>query len=224
METKKTAKASLENKRSTFFKIGLVISLFLVFCAFEWTFYPTIKTIEETGTGTFEEDQITRTFRDEEIKKPKPKIIIQEIKIIDDNQQGDTTSSIFDADTSSTNSFYDIPIDTTKEKEEPMPEWKLDRMADFVGGEKTLREWLSENLKYPKEAVEMGIEGKIYVQFVVNRTGKVTDIVLLKKSDIYLDKEALRVVSIMPDWKPGIFDNKPVDSYKILPIKFILTK
>ena len=68
----------------------------------------------------------------------------------------------------------------------------------------------------------MGIEGKVYVQFIINKSGNITHITLMKSTDELLDKEALRVVSKMPDWKPGIINNKVVSSIKILPINFVL--
>lgn len=221
MEAKKSPKASLENKRGLFFKTGLSIALFLVFCAFEWTILPSKNIITDPGISIIDEDQIPITKPMEEIKKPKPKIVFEEIKIIDNSAKGDTTSSIFEADTSTFIPFKKVEIDTT-DVEEVMEEWKLDRKCEFKGGDEALMKWLKSNIKYPKEAVEMGIEGKVYVQFVINKSGDITDITLMKSTDELLDKEALRVVSIMPSWKPGIIKNKAVSSIKILPINFVL--
>lgn len=223
MEAKKSSKASLENKRGLFFKTGLSISLFLVFCAFEWTILPSKNLFTGTGGSIIYEDPIPITKSPEEVKKPKPKVVFEEIKIIENNEQGDTASSIFENDTTSFIPFKEITIDTT-DVEEVMEEWKLDRKCEFIGGDEALMKWLKAELRYPREAVEMGIQGKVYVQFIINKKGEITDITLMKSTDDLLDKEALRVVSLMPNWKPGIIGNKVVSSIKILPINFVLGK
>lgn len=99
---------------------------------------------------------------------------------------------------------------------------KVDQDASFVGGNDALKMWLVENIRYPEEAVEFGIEGKVYVSFVVSKDGLVKNVAVRKFADPLLDREALRVVKSMPRWNPRIVGGKPVNSVFNLPISFKL--
>lgn len=87
-----------------------------------------------------------------------------------------------------------------------------------------LSQYLSENIKYPQEAIDQNIEGRVYVKFVVNTKGNITGVTTVKKLHPLLDAEAIRVVSKMPKWKPGKQNGKYVSVYYTLPINFKLTK
>jgi TonB family protein len=97
---------------------------------------------------------------------------------------------------------------------------KVDVMPEFPGGSQALVEWLSQNIRYPQEAVKNGIQGRVVVKFVVNAEGSVTDRTIVKSLDPSCDAEALRVVSAMPAWTPGKKDGKAVAVYYFLPILF----
>lgn len=92
------------------------------------------------------------------------------------------------------------------------------------GGMEGVKKYIAQNLKYPKEAVEKKIEGKVYVQFVISTSGEITNVKVRKGVDPILDDEAVRVVKAMPDWKPGKINGKPVNSTFSLPITFSLRK
>jgi periplasmic protein TonB len=97
--------------------------------------------------------------------------------------------------------------------------------ASFPHGDrKGLIKYLSENLNYPKEAQKKGIEGKVYIQFVVSDKGEITNIKVKKGVNPLLDEEAVRVVKSMPRWNPGTFNGKPVNSVFSLPITFRLRR
>jgi protein TonB len=93
----------------------------------------------------------------------------------------------------------------------------------FPGGQAALIEFLTKNTVYPAEAKEMELEGKCYVQFVVEKDGTCTNFILVKGSHDILDKEALRVVKSMPKWEPGMVQGQPVRVKMIIPIIFRLT-
>jgi len=95
-------------------------------------------------------------------------------------------------------------------------------MPEFIGGTAKLFEYLGKNLKYPELAKTTGIQGKVFVQFVVDKNGKIKDVKVLQGINALLDKEALRVVSEMPDWKAGKQHGKPVSVIYNLPISFKL--
>ncbi len=94
----------------------------------------------------------------------------------------------------------------------------------FPGGDNALMKYLKVNVKYPEEAENKGIQGRVYVQFVVLSNGKITDVEILKSVDELLDAEAVRIVSSMPDWNPGTKDGKAIDVNYRLPINFTLRK
>ena len=99
----------------------------------------------------------------------------------------------------------------------------VDERAQFVGGDRALMKWLNDNINYPiYAAAEMSIQGKVFVKFVVEKDGSITNIEITKSVHISLDKEAIRLVGKMPNWEPAIKDNKIVRSYFILPVTFIL--
>jgi TonB family protein len=81
-------------------------------------------------------------------------------------------------------------------------------------------EWIASNLKYPAEAVKAKISGKVYINFVVSYTGKVKNVVVSKSVSPVLNAEAIRVISNMPDWKPGSQGGKPVDVQMQVPVEF----
>ena len=98
----------------------------------------------------------------------------------------------------------------------------VEEMPEFPGGAAALNKFLAENITYPSLAIDSGIQGKVIVDFVVRKDGKVTDVLLAKGIGFGCDEEALRVVKAMPLWKPGKQNGKFVSvSYRV-PIKFTL--
>jgi TonB family protein len=100
--------------------------------------------------------------------------------------------------------------------------YAIDVKPEYPGGDAELMKFVVENTKYPKEAMEKGIQGIVYVRFVVNSTGKVENTIVMRSVDPILEEEAKRVILSMPDWKPGSKDGKPVGVYFIVPVQFKL--
>lgn len=98
----------------------------------------------------------------------------------------------------------------------------VDQMPEYPGGLDSLYRFLTENINYPIEAQEKGIQGRVFINFIIDTDGSVTDVYILKGVDPSLDNEALRVVKMMPDWTPGIQDGEKVRVSFTLPINFIL--
>lgn len=98
-----------------------------------------------------------------------------------------------------------------------------DHPPEFVGGIDSLFAFLGKNLVYPKEAKKSGIQGRVYVGFVVGKEGVVREVKVIRGVHPLLDAEALRVVKLMPEWKPGVLDGEPVSVSFNLPINFNLT-
>ena len=99
---------------------------------------------------------------------------------------------------------------------------KADKMPEFPGGQEAMTKFIIDNVKYPEAAKKAGIQGKVLVTFNVTKTGKIEEIRITQKVNELLDKEALRVVSAMPNWIPGVNKGAPVDVEITLPIAFKL--
>ena len=95
-------------------------------------------------------------------------------------------------------------------------------MPRFPGGDGAFIKWLNANITYPKEAQEKGIQGKVDLRFVVKPDGSVEDVQVVKSLDPILDKEAVRVLKLMPNWIPGKQDGQPVNVYFSVPVRFKL--
>ena len=98
----------------------------------------------------------------------------------------------------------------------------VEQMPEFPGGEVALRQYLANAVKYPVIAQENGIQGKVYVTFVVGKDGSVSNASIARGVDPSIDKEALRVINTLPKWKPGKQRGKPVNVSYTVPINFQL--
>lgn len=98
----------------------------------------------------------------------------------------------------------------------------VEQKPSFKGGEAAMFKWLGDHINYPAAAAEEGASGKVQVQFIVSKSGKVTNVKVVRGKHPALDKEAVRVVSSMPDWTPGRQNGQPVNVTYILPVNFTL--
>ncbi len=101
--------------------------------------------------------------------------------------------------------------------------YTVEEMPEFPGGQSALKDFISQSVNYPEDARKNGIQGRVYVQFVVSKDGSVKDATVIRSVDPSLDKEALRVVNTMPLWKPGKQRGEAVDVAFTVPITFALS-
>jgi TonB family protein len=113
----------------------------------------------------------------------------------------------------------EIPAIPQTEKEKYVV---VETLPEFPGGKDAMTAWIIANIKYPAEAEKAKITGKVYVSFLVDKTGKVKNAIIKKSASPSLDSEAIRVISSMPDWKPGSQSGKPVDVQMLVPVEFKL--
>ena len=119
--------------------------------------------------------------------------------------------------------LFTLNVNAQEVKENELVYIYVENPPSFPGGEKALSKYLAENIIYPKDAKEKGIEGKVYLQFIINEEGSVTDVKIIRKSvNSSLDEEAIRVVKTMPKWIPGKQNGKIVKVQFTLPIIFKL--
>lgn len=227
MELKKTPKADLENKRNIFIQMGLVIALGIVFVAFN--IHDSVRSASGFGDmeATTIEDEVIPVTRAEEIKPPPPPPppkVVDVLTIVDDNVEIDIELEIDDSEADKATIIDALP--QIQQKEEVVEESEIfvvvEDMPEFPGGETALRSYINKNVQYPVIAAENGIQGKVYVRFVVDKDGSVTNAEIARGIDPSLDQEALRVVRTLPKWKPGKQRGKPVRVSYTVPINFQL--
>ncbi|WP_455966795.1 energy transducer TonB [Bacteroides fluxus] len=226
MEVKKSPKADLENKKSTWMLIGYVIVLAFMFVAFEWTKRDIkIDTSQAIADVIFEEEIIPITEQPEQATPPPPEApsIPETLTIVEDDADVEETTIASTEDVGQKVEIKYVPVAVEEEPEEQTIFEIVEEAPEFInGGMAGLMQYLSKNIKYPTIAQENGTQGRVVVQFVVNRDGSIVDAKVMRGVDPYLDKEALRVINSMPKWKPGKQRGKPVRCRYTVPVMFRL--
>jgi protein TonB len=227
METIKSHKADLENKKFIFREIGLIIALIFVFLAFNLKSHDkAIIDLEVRNSDNITEEIIPITIQ--EIKQPPPppatKSIV--INIVENTVEVENDIEInADADQETFVPDY-TPTFQVDEEEEIVEDEEIfvvvESMPSFPGGMNKLMEYLQNNLQYPQLAKELNIQGRVFLTFVIEKDGSVTDTKLLRGIGGGCDEEAIRVVNNMPKWIPGSQRNRPVRVQFNLPVNFRL--
>lgn len=223
MEAKKTPEADLTKRTGMFMNFGLAISVGLVLFAFEYKSYDR-GDLKDLGQVSDDFEELLDIPITEQPPPPPPPIeqpIIQEIP--DEVEIEEKIEVNFDLDVKEETVIKEVII-----ADAPVVE-KADEIFDVVenapmppGGMEGWNQYLSKNLKYPTQARRMGIEGTVYVVFVVNTDGSIQDVAILRGIGGGCDEEALRVVSNAPKWEPGKQRGRPVRVRMRLPIRFKL--
>ena len=230
MEVKKSPKASLENKRFLFTEIGFVIALLAVLFAFDYSSKEKKVATLETETAAVEvEDLIPITQETPPPPEAAPKIPIlsDQIDVVDDNIKID--DNMFQNLEDDANSGVEIMdyIESAPEEEtieeEAIPFQLVEEKPSFNGGDANeFSKWVNSRLVYPEIAKENGVQGRVTLQFTVNADGSVSNVKVLRGVDSSLDKEAVRVVSSSPKWKPGKQRDRAVKVTYTFPVIFQL--
>lgn len=226
MEIKKSPKADLESKKSTWLLVGYVIVLAFMFVAFEWTKRDIkIDTSQAITDVFFEEEIIPITEQPEQVTPPPPEApsIAETLTIVEDDADVEETAIVSSEELNQAVEIKYVPVAVEEEEPEEQTIFEVvENMPDFPGGQAALMQYLAKNIKYPTIAQENGTQGRVIVQFVVNRDGSIVDAKVVRSVDPYLDKEALRVINTMPKWKPGMQRGKPVRVKFTVPVMFRL--
>lgn len=166
----------------------------------------TIKfTVPEITADEIEEGQELRS--QEDVTSTKTQISVADVKGTDDEHGVD---------------IADLEEHAVIVEEKPLN--SVEEMPQFPGGEDELIRFIGDNLRYPAVAQEMGIEGRVTVRFVVSKNGEVGSVEIIRPLDPSCDKEAARVVKMMPKWIPGRQNGRSVPVYYTIPIVFRLQK
>ena len=227
MEPKKTVKADLEGKKLLFFQIGTITTLALLLIAFQWN----TREVNTSSLGGLSEviveTEIIPITRPEEIitPPPPPPQPSELLTIVEDDV--DITDELIIADVEATSStrieFSKFNLPEEKESEEPTLFFLVEDKPKFVGGgPEDFRNWVVSNLDYPQIAAENGIQGTVYLSFVINKDGSVSDVAIVRGVDASLDREAMRIINMSPRWEPGKQRGNPVRVSFSLPVTFRL--
>ena len=224
MEIKKTPKADLENKKTIFFEIGLIIALAVVLVSFEYKSYDKI-TIDLASRVVQDVPEEIIPITEQKVKPPPPpppKQVTQ-IKIVEDDVEVEDDLDIdVEADDQTEVEEYVPPVEDEEEVDEAEIFTVVESMPTFPGGMGALMKYLAENIKYPPLAKESGIQGRVFINFVVEPDGSISNVKVLRGIGGGCDEEAVRVVQNMPKWTPGKQRGKPVRVSYNLPVKFTL--
>lgn len=226
MEVKKSPKADLEGKKTTWLLVGYVVVMAFMFVAFEWTQRDKkIDTSQAVSDVVFEEEIIPITETPEQMAPPPPEApsVADVLEIVDDKANVEETVIANTEDLGQKVEVKYVPVQVVEEEPEEQTIFEVvENMPEFQGGQAALMQYLAKNIKYPTIAQENGTQGRVIVQFVVNRDGSIVDAKVVRSVDPYLDKEALRVINSMPKWKPGMQRGKPVRVKFTVPVMFRL--
>ncbi len=224
MEAKKSKKADLEPKKVIFMQIGLIFALAVVLLAFNYRSYEKSSTLNiQVRVDDTPEEIIPITKQEVKPPPPPPPKQVTVINIVkDDVEVEDDIEIDVEADQETIMDDY-IPV---FEEEEEVVEMEIftvvESMPGYPGGDSQRMKFLQDNIKYPQMARESGIQGTVYVTFVVEHDGSVTDVRILRGIGGGCDEEAIRVIKLMPIWNAGKQRGKPVRVQFNMPIKFTL--
>lgn len=229
MEVKKSAKANLEDKKLLLREIGLVVALLVVLGAFQWSSKEkSTETLQADNFVVVEEEMvpITTDVPPPPPEAPKEPVVSDIIDIVDDDIKVDNTLLISTEDEGLAITVKDYVAESSyveEEIEEEVPFAIVEQKPKFQGGDQNdFTKWVFSNIVYPEIAKENGVQGRVILQFTVDKDGSVKNVKVLRGVDSSLDKEAVRVVSSSPKWEPGRQRDKPAKVTFVFPVIFQL--
>ena len=228
MEIKKTPKADLENRRTLYTEIGLVVALLVVWGAFSYsTKEKAVASLGEDTQVVEVEDMvpITQETPPPPPETPKIPVLSDQIDIVEDDIKVDDNFMSLEDDANLGVEIMDYVEEVKEEvvEEEAIPFQLVEEKPSFNGGDANeFSKWVNSKLQYPEIAKENGVQGRVTLQFTVNPDGSVSNVKVLRGVDSSLDKEAVRVVCMSPKWKPGKQRDRAVKVTYTFPVIFQL--
>jgi protein TonB len=225
MEEKKSPKDNLENKKLMFIQIGMIISLLIAWLAFEHKSYDKL-TIDESLLNrevAIDEEMVEITKQEEQ--KPQPVEVPKQttqLEIVQDDVETEDININAEVEQNEVIEEYVAPEVVEEEVVEQEIFQIVEEMPSFPGGEAKLMEFVAKNIKYPQIARETGIQGRVFVGFVVEPDGSISNVKLLRGIGGGCDEEAMRVIKSLPKWKPGKQRGKAVRVSYQIPVFFKL--
>ena len=225
MEEKKSPKANLENKKLMFIQIGMIISLLIAWMAFEHKSYDKREIDPSLLNREVVVDEEMVEITKQEEQKPQPVEVPKQttqLEIVQDDVEVEDIEINAEVDQQEVIEEY-VPVEVEEEEVVEQEIFQIvEEMPAYPGGDQKLMEYVAKNIKYPQIARETGIQGRVFVGFVVEPDGSVSNVKVLRGIGGGCDEEAMRVVKSMPKWKPGKQRGKAVRVSYMLPVNFKL--
>ena len=238
MESKKTQRADMEQRRTTGYLLGLVFVLALLYVSLEWNSASGGDDIDPLDLDELiHESELVPMSNEETQAQLEPEKQIEkaeQLRVVDDNvelQQPDeqlegeregsddeTLLKEFEEQLGDEKPLASLDVDPNN----PLNFHVVEDLPQFPGGAVEFMKWLTKNLRYPPRAVRQKTQGKVVAVFYVEKDGSITDINITRSLSAECDREALRVLHLMPTWKPGIQNDKPCRTKVCIPIVFKL--
>lgn len=225
MEEKKSPKANLENKKLMFMQIGMVISLLIAWLVFEHKNYDKREIDESLLNREIVEDLEMTEITKQEEPKPQPVEMPKQttqLEIVQDDVEVEDIEINAEVEQSEVIEEY-VPVEVEEEEVVEQEIFQIvEEMPSYPGGERALLEYVAKNIKYPQIARETGIQGRVFVGFVVEPDGSVSNVKILRGIGGGCDEEAVRVIKSLAKWKPGKQRGKAVRVSYQIPVVFKL--
>ncbi len=225
MDVKKERQQSYEEKRPLFMMIGLTISLFLVVLGINWKFYDKTELVD---LGQVENDFEEVLEVPPSLQPPPPppkKLEVFTLKEVDDNKVIEELQIQIDVETTEDMEVEQVIYEPVfEEVEEEVEEifTIVEEQPSFPGGISKFYEYVANSIEYPSSARRLNITGRVFVKFVIEKDGTVTDVQVIKGIGAGCDEEARRVIEATPNWNPGKQRGRNVRVYMTVPIMFKL--
>lgn len=231
IEVKKSHMADLERKRPVRLLMGMAIAIVMFVVAMEYSVNGSDYLFDSNFLDEIAEDmefippiqQPLSVEEEEEVKKSDQLEVVEEVyenEKLDEEESKPVLLEEEEVPDEITDEITESVLIEEKEDDIVAPK-DLDALPVFPGN---LQVWFTEHLKYPESAKKDKVEGKVFISFIVNADGSVSDVKVAKSADPRLDKEAVRVVEMMPKWQPGQLNGKPCRTVAHIPVIFIQTK
>lgn len=216
---------------TTRYLLGLILVLSLCLVALEWNTDSSGWAFFDTANDDIEaEMELSPLHRDEDEvpmmipKEPQEKMPpSQELNLVEEDVE--IAPEVLEPVASKEEAKEDVKEDMPEAVDmydAPVDFRVVEDLPQFPGGAVEFMKWLTKNLKYPPSAQQRKVQGRVVAQFIVNKDGSISDLVLVEKVSPELDREALRVLRMMPKWTPGVMDAKPCRTKVCIPVVFKL--
>lgn len=224
MKPKKTKKANLERFRTIFFQIGTVLTLAAILVAFEWNSTVKLKNMDYNKIIWDDTEVLPPvTMPKAEVKEVKPPNF--EFVVVKDNIDTDFDSDLLDilAGLEDNENSFNIDFERREDDVKEEPILRAEIMPKFQGKDlSSFRDYIAKNVIFPEQAKQTGISGTVYASFVVDKTGKVVDVNIIRGVHPDIDDAVIKVIENSPLWEPGFNNGRFVNVQFSIPVSFKL--
>ena len=232
MEIKKTPQADMEQRRATGFLLGLILVLAVFYVALEWNSQESADNIDPIDlTDLMHESELVPMSNEDiitQLEEKQPSEQGEKINIVDDDvevevaeeETGDEDEQLLKELEEEQDDKALAPL--TVDPKNPLNFHVVEDLPQYPGGAVEFLKWLTRNLRYPTVAKNNKTQGKVVAVFYVEKDGSITGIKITKSLSTECDREALRVLNMMPKWQPGVYHDQPCRTKVCIPIVFRL--